>query len=63
MSHAGYIRKPKPCTICGTIIDTVFEVILDKRTIHVVACCTAHANMILAGERLPKEKKNDRISA
>lgn len=51
MKHTGYVRPPKPCTICGTIIDTVFEVKIDKRTIHVVACTKHHADMILKGER------------
>jgi hypothetical protein len=56
MSHTGYVKKPQPCTICGTIMDTVFEVVIDKRKIHVVACSLKHANMILSGQR-KKEKK------
>jgi hypothetical protein len=56
MKHAGYVRPAKPCTICGTIMDTVFAVQLDKRIIHVVACTKHHAEMIINGKRLKETK-------
>jgi len=52
--YLGLVKKERPCGICGKLTNLAWPIIIDNKTIAVVACSLQHATMLTKGQRLKK---------